>query len=262
MYDLIKGWLYLLIGGAILVFLVYMTSYLQMAKDLDDISQPVVTTTHTTPQEQREDPLPEEPADTTSVSPTEAPSQPVVMPENKAPNPNVPPLENEEPPKENVATPEEEAVVTESESTQNIIPEKVEAPPESTTPEAVPAWCSLFQDQPLSETLAQASDILEWQGVEGQNVYAPVAGTVVKLNLDPHRGRVLYLLDSSGQWCFLIGRLNAYGEGIAEGKKLACGEILGQTGASLHLSVLKTTPGQNWWKGQPTPLTTLSGDVQ
>ncbi len=273
MIDLIKGWLYIIIGAAVLIFLIWMVDYLRVAEDLDRASEAVdqqVSIASETapplpdPEDDKVVPKPElEPGPEAATEPVgETPIETsVVETPVSEPQPD-PPVDTEKPLQDDGLVP----AASDEEETRDETPEKEPvdvAPPPVDEPEPVVTeiseFCPLFDGEPFLQTLGGAEE-LEWQGDEDRAVLAPVGGVVKKLTEDPFRGKTLYLLDSTGQWCFLIGRLGSYAETLAEGGELSCGDILGKTGdGKLHLSVLKVKQGQPWWRGQPAPLTALKG---
>lgn len=94
-------------------------------------------------------------------------------------------------------------------------------------------------------------------------------GVVIKLLRSDKGGVTLYQLDPSGKYAYYYAHLTGYAEGIAEGKRLRRGEVVGYVGDTgnagagnyhLHFEVSKLTAPRKWYGGVPiNPYPLLAG---
>lgn len=104
----------------------------------------------------------------------------------------------------------------------------------------------------------------------GTPVIAAATGTVEKLHLSRAGGITAYVRSEDGQWVHYYAHLDAYAPGLAEGQRLAQGQVLGTVGFTgnanpagphLHFAVYRMANGQRWYQGtavNPYPL--LAGE--
>src|SRR5262245_17789648 len=102
-------------------------------------------------------------------------------------------------------------------------------------------------------------------------VLAAADGTTARLFQSRFGGTTLYEYDPSGQFVFYYAHLSGYANGIAEGKAIHKGEVLGYVGDTgnagpgnfhLHFAISKLTTPWKWSRGEaidPYPL--LAGKV-
>lgn len=112
----------------------------------------------------------------------------------------------------------------------------------------------------------QALDIMAAQGTP---VLAAADGTVAKLFQSEKGGITLYQLDSSGLYYFYYAHLLRYADGIAEGKQLKRGDVIGYVGDTgnagagnyhLHFAISKPSQPGKWSGGEPiNPYPILTG---
>lgn len=127
----------------------------------------------------------------------------------------------------------------------------------------------------LSDTFTQARegglrshDAIDIAAPLGTPVLAAAGGTVEKLFDSQDGGRTIYVRLPGGATMHYYAHLDAYAPGLAEGRQVAAGEVIGTVGASgnadpaaphLHFAVLRTAPGRAWHEGEavnPYPLLT------
>lgn len=94
-------------------------------------------------------------------------------------------------------------------------------------------------------------------------------GPVIKLFQSDKGGITLYQLDPSGRYAYYYAHLERYADGMAEGKRLKRGEVIGYVGDSgnagkgnyhLHFEVSKLAAPRKWYGGTPTnPYPLLAG---
>jgi murein DD-endopeptidase MepM/ murein hydrolase activator NlpD len=112
----------------------------------------------------------------------------------------------------------------------------------------------------------QALDIMAPQGTP---VLAADDGQVAKLFQSEKGGITLYQLDSSGLYYFYYAHLLRYADGVAEGKQLKRGDVIGYVGDTgnagagnfhLHFAISKPSQPGKWSSGEPiNPYPLLAG---
>lgn len=102
-----------------------------------------------------------------------------------------------------------------------------------------------------------AIDILAPQGTP---VLAATDGVVIKLFQSDRGGVTLYELDPSGRYVYYYAHLMRYEDGIAEGKQVRRGDVIGYVGdtgnagagnSHLHFAISKITSPNRWSGGDP-----------
>jgi murein DD-endopeptidase MepM/ murein hydrolase activator NlpD len=102
-----------------------------------------------------------------------------------------------------------------------------------------------------------AIDIMSPQGTP---VLATTDGVVIKLFQSDRGGVTLYELDPSGLYVYYYAHLMRYAEGIAEGKQLRRGDVIGYVGDTgnagagqyhLHFGISKLRSPRQWSGGAP-----------
>jgi peptidoglycan LD-endopeptidase LytH len=94
----------------------------------------------------------------------------------------------------------------------------------------------------------------------GTPVVAAVDGEVLKLFLSKPGGITLYQIADDGTTIYYYAHLEGYAPGIAEGKRLRRGEVLGYVGTTgnappgaphLHFAIERIADRKEWWRGEP-----------
>jgi murein DD-endopeptidase MepM/ murein hydrolase activator NlpD len=102
-----------------------------------------------------------------------------------------------------------------------------------------------------------ATDILAPRGTP---VLAADAGRVVKLARNDAGGITVYATDDAERFVFYYAHLDRYRSGLAEGTKLAKGDVIGYVGTTgnappntphLHFQVMRARDVRRWWEGVP-----------
>ena len=100
----------------------------------------------------------------------------------------------------------------------------------------------------------------------GTPVVAVEDGRVAKLFRSDAGGITIYQFDPSERYAYYYAHLQGYAPGIAEGRPLKRGDVIGQVGSTgnadpaaphLHFAVFVLGPEKEWWKGtaiNPYPL--------
>ncbi|TYT26133.1 M23 family metallopeptidase [Luteimonas viscosa] len=123
-----------------------------------------------------------------------------------------------------------------------------------------------FGDARGGERMHEALDIM---APAGTPVLAVADGRIEKLFDSERGGLTIYQFEPGGTWCYYYAHLQAYAPGLAEGKEVSRGEVIGFVGSSgnadpaaphLHFAVFALTPERQWWTGTPVnPYPLLAG---
>lgn len=120
-----------------------------------------------------------------------------------------------------------------------------------------------FDDARGEGRVHDAIDILAPRGTP---VIAAAAGKVEKLFDSRLGGRTIYVRRTGGQWIDYYAHLDSYVPGLAEGNRVAQGQVIGTVGSTgdaspeaphLHYAINAMAPGEGWWQGEavnPYPL--------
>jgi len=127
----------------------------------------------------------------------------------------------------------------------------------------------------LSDTYTQSRsegrthEAIDIMAPTGTPVLAVADGSVEKLFESKQGGITLYQFDPSGKFAYYYAHLDRYAPGVAEGKALRRGEVIGYVGSTgnadtaaphLHFAVYVLGPERNWWQGTPiNPYPLLGG---
>lgn len=112
-----------------------------------------------------------------------------------------------------------------------------------------------FGDPRSGERMHEALDIM---APAGTPVLAAADGHVEKLFTSERGGLTIYQFEPSGRWCYYYAHLQSYAPGLAEGRQLKRGEVIGYVGSTgnadpaaphLHFAVFALTPEKQWWTG-------------
>jgi len=91
-------------------------------------------------------------------------------------------------------------------------------------------------------------------------VHAVEDGTIAKLFNSRAGGITIYQFDPDGEFCYYYAHLQRYAEGLADGKKVSKGEVIGYVGTTgnappntphLHFAIFQLTDAKRWWEGKP-----------
>ena len=102
----------------------------------------------------------------------------------------------------------------------------------------------------------------------GTPVIAVDDGRIAKLFKSIPGGLTIYQFDPSEKFAYYYAHLDGYAAGVAEGKPVKRGEVIGYVGSTgnansanphLHFTIFELGPEKRWWKGtaiNPYPLLT------
>ena len=116
----------------------------------------------------------------------------------------------------------------------------------------------------------RAHDALDIMAPAGTPVVAATPGTVEKVYFsNGGGGNTVYIRSDDGRWTYYYAHLQSYAPGLAEGRRVRQGEIVGRVGSTgnassegphLHFAINRMEPGQRWWQGTPiNPYPLLAG---
>lgn len=109
----------------------------------------------------------------------------------------------------------------------------------------------------------EAIDIMAPRGTP---VFAVEDGRIAKLFTSKPGGLTIYQFDPSERFAYYYAHLDKYAEGLAEGRQVKRGDVIGYVGSTgnaspqaphLHFSIFVLGPEKKWWKGtaiDPYPL--------
>ncbi len=109
----------------------------------------------------------------------------------------------------------------------------------------------------------EALDILAPRGTP---VHSADDGTVIKLFTSTAGGLSVYVAGPAQHFVYYYAHLDSYANGLAEGRALRKGDVLGYVGSSgnadpnvphLHFGIARTDNVKEWWKGEPVNPTTV-----
>ena len=101
---------------------------------------------------------------------------------------------------------------------------------------------------------------LDIMAPHGTPVLAAVDGHVWKLRSNNLGGTTIYTVDREERFVFYYAHLQGYRDGLAEGTKLAKGDVIGYVGSTgnasrtaphLHFQLSRMAPDRKWWTGTP-----------
>jgi murein DD-endopeptidase MepM/ murein hydrolase activator NlpD len=123
-----------------------------------------------------------------------------------------------------------------------------------------------FEDARSEGRVHEALDIM---APAGTPVLAVADGHVEKLFDSRQGGLTIYQFEPSGRYAYYYAHLERYAPGVAEGRRVRRGEVIGYVGSTgnadpaaphLHFAIFLLGPEKRWWEGtaiDPWPL--LSG---
>jgi murein DD-endopeptidase MepM/ murein hydrolase activator NlpD len=124
----------------------------------------------------------------------------------------------------------------------------------------------------LTDTFTQSRgtgrlhDAIDIMAARGTPVLAVADGRVAKLFTSKPGGLTVYQFDGEEKLAYYYAHLDRYADGLAEGRVLKRGEVLGYVGSTgnaspdaphLHFAVMVLGPEKHWWQGtavNPYPL--------
>jgi murein DD-endopeptidase MepM/ murein hydrolase activator NlpD len=119
---------------------------------------------------------------------------------------------------------------------------------------------------------ARHHNALDILAPRGTPVLSADDGTVAKIDTSEGGGLSLYIAGPRERFIFYYAHLDSYRRGIAEGMRVAQGDIIGYVGTTgnapantphLHFAIALADEDHRWWKGtplDPLPLLVLSED--
>ena len=123
-----------------------------------------------------------------------------------------------------------------------------------------------FDDPRGSERVHEALDIMAPRGTP---VVAVEGGRVAKLFESDAGGLTVYQFDPSETYAYYYAHLDRYAPGLAEGQRLARGQLVGYVGSTgnanpegphLHFAIFQLGAEKRWWEGVPiNPYPVLRG---
>ena len=102
-----------------------------------------------------------------------------------------------------------------------------------------------------------ATDIM---AARGTAVLAADAGRIIKLARNAAGGTTIYATDAHDRFIYYYAHLDRYHDGVAEGMKLAKGQVIGYVGTTgnapastphLHFQAMRARDVRRWWEGDP-----------
>jgi peptidoglycan LD-endopeptidase LytH len=126
-----------------------------------------------------------------------------------------------------------------------------------------------FRDRRSGGRTHGALDILADRGTP---VLAVEDGFVAKIDRSRLGGLTVYLIGADERYCHMYAHLDRFHAGLAEGRRVERGEVLGYVGTSgnaprhlphLHYAVKRLTAEKLWWRGSvlnPLPALDDSAD--
>jgi murein DD-endopeptidase MepM/ murein hydrolase activator NlpD len=106
----------------------------------------------------------------------------------------------------------------------------------------------------------RAHHALDIMAPRGTPVLAVEAGRIARLHHGGAGGITVYELDPTGHYGYYYAHLDRYADGLAEGKTIARGDVLGFVGTTgnappgaphLHFAIYEVTNARRAWGGRP-----------
>lgn len=103
-------------------------------------------------------------------------------------------------------------------------------------------------------------EALDVPAPRGAVVVAVDDGIVAKLFTSVPGGFTVYVFDDARRYAYYYAHLDGYAEGLAEGRRVRRGEVLGRVGSTgnapedaphLHFAIFKLEAEPRWWVGTP-----------
>ena len=108
--------------------------------------------------------------------------------------------------------------------------------------------------------LGRRHDAIDIEAPRGTPVLSVAASVVMKLFQSDRGGTTLYALAPDQRTVYYYAHLDRYADGMAEGRRLRAGEIIGYVGDSgnaqpgdyhLHFEISTTADPKKYWGGTP-----------
>ena len=129
----------------------------------------------------------------------------------------------------------------------------------------------------LSDTFTQSRaagrphEAIDIMAPRGTAVVAVADGKVAKLFSSKPGGLTVYQFDTAEKLAYYYAHLDRYAPGLAEGRELKRGELVGFVGSSgnadpahphLHFAIFELGPEKHWWEGRAiNPFPLLAGEA-
>jgi peptidoglycan LD-endopeptidase LytH len=101
---------------------------------------------------------------------------------------------------------------------------------------------------------------LDIMAARGTPVLAVEDGRIIRLHAGGAGGITVYQLDGSGRYGYYYAHLDRYADGLAEGRKVTRGDVLGYVGSTgnasasaphLHFAIYEVADSRRPWRGRP-----------
>ena len=112
-------------------------------------------------------------------------------------------------------------------------------------------------------------DAIDIMAPRGTPVLATSDGSVAKLFASERGGLTVYEFDPGATWVYYYAHLDRYADGLAEGRVLHRGDVVGYVGSTgnanpdaphLHFEISRLGPEKHWWQATPVnPYPLLGG---
>jgi len=120
----------------------------------------------------------------------------------------------------------------------------------------IESWKGAFEEH-RDGRAHEAVDIL---APRNTSIHAVDDGTIAKLFESKAGGHTIYQFDRAHRFCYYYAHLERYEPGLADGKKVSRGDVIGYVGTSgnappntphLHFTIFELTDANRWWDGRP-----------
>jgi murein DD-endopeptidase MepM/ murein hydrolase activator NlpD len=113
-----------------------------------------------------------------------------------------------------------------------------------------------LRDTFLEGRVGHIHEAMDIMAPRGTPVIAAVDGTIRKLFTSNQGGLTIYQFDETSTRCYYYAHLDRYAQGVAEGRAVRRGEVIGYVGSTgnastphLHFGISQLLPSKEWWKG-------------
>jgi murein DD-endopeptidase MepM/ murein hydrolase activator NlpD len=121
-----------------------------------------------------------------------------------------------------------------------------------------------------SRAQGRRHDAIDIMAPRGTRVVAAAEGEVEKLFFSQGGGGItIYVRSPDRRWSYYYAHLDHYAPGLAEGRHVSRGALIGFVGSTgdaspeaphLHFAINAMAPGERWWQGTPVnPYPLLAG---
>lgn len=107
---------------------------------------------------------------------------------------------------------------------------------------------------------ARPHEAIDMRAPRNTPIHAVENGTIAKLFNSKAGGLTIYQFDPSGRLCYYYAHLERYADGLADGRAVSQGDVIGYVGTSgnappntphLHFAVFELNGDRRWWRGTP-----------